>query len=166
MKKDEAILRSKQIRQQKKKRVLLALDPAEKFGWAISNDLYGTWNFKLKKDESFSMKLIRLRAKLKEMLHLNSISIVVFERPSGHHANAIISHSKFVGIIEMLCTEENIPYKGYSAKEIKKFATNNGNAGKPLMIKKAQELLGYKGEDDNEADALWLLNLAKQDLSL
>ena len=34
------------------------------------------------------------------------------------------------------------------------------------MIKKAQELLGYKGEDDNEADAPWLLNLAKQDLSL
>jgi hypothetical protein len=31
------------------------------------------------------------------------------------------------------------------------------------MIAAAQEKLGYPGTNDNEADALWLLELAKHD---
>ena len=31
------------------------------------------------------------------------------------------------------------------------------------MIEAAQKKLGYIGENDNEADALWLLELAKKD---
>lgn len=148
----------------KKKIKILALDPAEKFGWAISIELYGTWDFKLKRDESFGMKLLRFKAKLTEVIETEVVDVVVYERVSGIHANAIISQSKYIALIETLCTEMNIPHRAYSAPEIKKHATGKGNAKKDAMIEAAQIKFGYMGKDDNEADALWLLDLAKTDL--
>lgn len=40
-------------------------------------------------------------------------------------------------------------------RALKKYATGNGNAGKDMMLKAAQDN-GYAGKNDNEADA-WLL---------
>jgi Holliday junction resolvasome RuvABC endonuclease subunit len=137
---------------------LLALDPAEKFGWAVDG-LFGTWDFKLKRDESFSFKLLRFEDKLVEIIKLKNINMVVFERPSGIHSAALMSHSKFIAVIEMYCTKNNIPYKGYSATEIKKHATGKGNAGKSMMIEAAREKFKYEGNDDNEVDALWIYDL-------
>jgi Holliday junction resolvasome RuvABC endonuclease subunit len=145
---------------------LLAIDPAERTGWAISKTEYGLWDLKPKRDENFAFKLLKLKAKLKEIVQLAEINTIVYERPSGHHANAVISHSKLVAVIEMFTTENNIPMKGYSAKEIKKFATDNGNANKEKMLIAARQKLGYIGEDDNEADALWLWCLAADDLNM
>lgn len=145
---------------------ILAIDPAEKTGWAVSKTEYGLWNLKPGRDESFSYKLLKFKTRLKEIIMMQGITIVVYERPSGHHANAVISHSKLVGVIELYCTENNIPFKGYSAPEIKKFATGKGNSNKEKMIAAAKQKLGYQGEDDNEADALWLWMLAADDLNV
>jgi len=76
---------------------------------------------------------------------------------------AIMSHAKYVGVIELLCTERDIPFKGYHAKTIKKHATGNGNCGKKEMIKTAIKKYGYRGNDDNVADAICLLKLAIED---
>ena len=43
------------------------------------------------------------------------------------------------------------------------YATGKGSAGKPAMIKAAKDKLGYPGNDDNEADALWMLELAQSE---
>ena len=43
---------------------------------------------------------------------------------------------------------------------IKKFATGNGRAGKPLIIAAARSW-GFEPADDNEADALALLHYLK-----
>lgn len=142
---------------------ILALDPATKFGWALSRTLYGVWNLKAKRDESSGMKLLRFENKLSEICKSNNIKLVVFERPGGRFKNDIINHSKLQAIIERYCESNGINHKGFSSKEIKKFATGKGNSGKPLMIKAAQEKLNYPGNDDNEADALWLLELAKEE---
>jgi Holliday junction resolvasome RuvABC endonuclease subunit len=138
---------------------VLAIDPAEKTGWACSDGTYGLWDFKLKRDENFAMKLIKFK---KEFV----AKIQVFESVSGRMSAAIMSHSKFVGVMEVWCTENNIPYKGYHAKEIKKHATGNGNANKNLMVKTAIKKYGYRGSDDNVADAICLLNLAKDDYGI
>lgn len=145
---------------------LLAIDPAERTGWAVSKTEYGLWDLKPKKDENFAFKLLKFKAKLKEIIQLVEINTIVFERPSGFHASAVISHAKYVGIIELFATENNIPFKGYSATEIKKFATGKGNSNKEKMIAAAKDKLGYQGDDDNEADALWLWCLAADDLNL
>lgn len=145
---------------------ILALDPATKFGWAISTDIYGVWDLTTRRDQSQGFKLLRFRAMLDEVCKLNNVSTIAYEKPGGRNYAALVLHSKLVGEIEKYCEENDIEYKGYSAGDIKKFATGKGNSGKPAMIEAAQERLGYEGNDDNEADALWILELLKFELGI
>jgi len=147
---------------QKKIRIL-ALDVATHCGYAISRKLYGVWDLTPKRDESIGMRLIRFRSKLNEILQMEHINLVVFERPGGQHKGAIIVQSELQGQVKVVCEDHKIEYRGYSSQEIKKYGTGKGNAGKPLMIAAAKEKLGYPGNNDNEADALWLLELAQND---
>jgi Holliday junction resolvasome RuvABC endonuclease subunit len=124
---------------------ILAIDPASRLGWAISETEYGTWDLKTRKDESMGMKLIRLRSKLNEIFQAYKFDCIAYERAAGRHDNSIIHEAKLIGKIEEWCEENNVAYRAFSAKEIKKFATNNGNAGKPAMVKAAKEKLGYPG---------------------
>jgi len=103
---------------------------------------------------------------LNEACQLHGVTVIGYEKPGGRNYRALVLHSKLVGEIEKYCEENDIEYRGYSAGEIKKFATGKGNSGKPAMIAAAQEKLGYTGEDDNEADALWILELLKYELGL
>lgn len=144
---------------------ILAIDPASMLGWAISKTEYGTWDLRTRKDESMGMKLIRLRSKLNDIYGAIKFDCIAYERPAGRHANSIIHEAKLIGIIESWCEENKVEYRAYSATEIKKFATGNGKAGKPEMIKAAQTKLSYTGNDDNEADALWILMLCQKELN-
>lgn len=145
---------------------ILGLDPATHFGWAIDKNIYGVWNLTTRRDESSGMKLLRFKVQLEEICKVEKIQLISFERAGGRFKTDIISHAKFQAIIEDFCLTNGIEYKGYSSKEIKKFATGKGNAGKPMMIQAAKEKLGYTGNNDNEADALWVLELTKYDLNL
>lgn len=145
---------------------LLALDIASKTGWCLDKHLYGTWDFKTRKDESMGMKLVRFKAKLTEVHNLEKFDIVVYERPAGRHAHAIIHQAKLIAILEKFCEENNVEYKSYSASEIKKFATGKGNANKKQMIDAAKHKYHYLGNDDNEADAIHMRYLAKEELGI
>lgn len=149
--------------QQKPKYKILALDIATHCGWAISKEVYGVWDLSPKRDESAGMRLIRFRAKLSEVINNENINLIVFERPAGRHVGAVIVQSELQGQMKILCEDLLLEYRGYSSQEIKKFATGKGNANKEKMIQAAREKLGYVGNNDNEADALWLLELAKRD---
>lgn len=153
----------KKKKQKKEEYRILALDVATKTGFAVENDVYGVWDLTTRRDESKGMRIVRFRAKLKEILKLEKINLVVFERPGGRHTAAVIVQSELQGQLKQICEKKEIPYRAYSSKEIKKFATGNGNAGKPTMVAYARKNLDYKGTDDNEADALWILELAKSE---
>lgn len=133
---------------------VLSLDIASLTGWALNPTIYGTWDLRTLKDESMGMKLIRFRTKLKEITESTEIKVMIYERPAGRHANSIIHQAKLIAVMEEFCESNSIDYKAYSAKEIKKFATGNGNASKGDMIKFAKSKYGYEGNDDNEADAI------------
>lgn len=45
---------------------------------------------------------------------------------------------------------------------VKQIATGNGNANKDQMVAAAQALLGYQGDDHDEADAMWLCQIGIQ----
>jgi Holliday junction resolvasome RuvABC endonuclease subunit len=63
------------------------------------------------------------------------------------------------------CYDNSIEYRGYSPSEIKKHATGKGNANKDAILKAArQRWPDVEIVDDNEADALWLLDLAQKEL--
>lgn len=152
-------------KQKEMNRNLLALDVASKTGWATKT-ASGTWDLNPKKDESKGMALIRFKAKLTEIVKLEGVNIIVFERPAGMHVSSVISQSEKHGVLKLFCEENSIEYKAYSASEIKRFATGKGNAGKPAMIASCYHNYGIQPLDDNHADALHIYHLAIKDLHL
>lgn len=144
---------------------ILALDVATKCGWCTKT-AHGTWNLTPKRDESSGMRLLRFKSKIKEVILMEEIDLVVFERSAGFHKNALIVQAELHGVLKLYLEENKIEYRAYSASEIKKHATGKGNANKDLMVRSAQQKLGMVGEDDNEADAMWIYDLAIKDLGL
>ena len=143
---------------------ILALDIATKTGWA-TDYASGVWDFKLKKGDSDGMKLLKIRAKVKEILELEKIDLIVWERPAGMFKSAIITESELIGAVKLFCEENKLNYTSYSATEIKKFFTGKGNAKKSDMLNEAKRRFPNRNiKDDNEADAIALLEFTKSDL--
>ena len=137
---------------------ILALDPATKCGYAHAEDS-GVWDLKSSPYESTSMRLLKFRAKINQLVLEHGITFIVYEKPGGRHFNGIRSHANLEGVLLEYCLSHNIDFKGYSASEIKKFATGKGNAKKEDMVEAATEKYG-EVIDDNHADALHLFHLA------
>jgi len=142
---------------------ILALDIATNTGWKTKTTS-GVWNLKPNRGESEGMRVVRFKAKVNELIGLEDIDLIAYERPAGMHKSSIMVASEMVGVLKDLCIEKNIELACYSANEIKKFATGKGNANKQMMIDKAIEL-GFSPQDDNEADAIHLFNLANSDIN-
>jgi Holliday junction resolvasome RuvABC endonuclease subunit len=143
---------------------ILALDIATKTGWKTRTSS-GVWDLKPNRGESEGMRVVRFKSKVREIIDLEGIQIVSYERPAGLHKSSIIVASEMIGVLKDLCIELGVELACYSATEIKKFATGKGNANKDKMIE-AAENLEYKPQDDNEADAIFLYLLTKKDLNL
>lgn len=145
---------------------ILALDQATKTGWA-TDTASGVWDLRPNRGESEGMRVVRFKAKVREVMDLEGIELVVYERPAGRFKSSIMVSSEMVGVLKDLCIERGVELACYSAGEIKKHATGKGNANKDLMIESARsnwpdvDIL-----DDNHADALWLLDLTKTKLGL
>lgn len=143
---------------------ILALDIATKTGWKTATTS-GVWDLKPNRGESEGMRVVRFKSKVKEIIDLEEIGIVAYERPAGMHKASIMVASEMVGVLKDLCIEKGVELACYSANEIKKDATGKGNAGKAEMIQAAINL-GFTPKDDNEADAIHLYLLAKKDLKV
>lgn len=142
---------------------ILALDIATKTGWKTKTTS-GTWDLKPNRGESEGMRVVRFKSKVKELVDIEGVTLIAYERPAGMHKASIMVASEMVGVLKDLCIEMNINLACYSAQQIKKFATGKGNAGKPEMIEAAKKL-GYNPADDNEADAIHLYHLAQKDVA-
>lgn len=165
---EDKIKRAKEIKLAKKTSPIniLGIDQATKCGIAyeVENDpevKTELWNLEIKTKESQGMKWIRFESRLKQFLNANKIAVLAYELPAGRNMKPIIHSSKLIGIIEKTCVELDIEYIEFSASSVKKFATGNGNANKKLMVEYSKKLWGYKGEDDNEADAIHILKYLK-----
>ena len=109
------------------------------------------------------MRLVRFKTKLHELFSTRKIELVTFERSAGMHKAPIIVQSELHGVLKVVCEDLGIKYKAYSAKEIKKFATDKGNANKEAMMLALFNKHGIRKFDDNEVDAIWILKLAQKD---
>lgn len=143
---------------------ILALDIATKTGWATKTSS-GTWELKPNRGESEGMRVVRFKAKVKEIISLENINLVVYERPAGMHKSSIMVASEMVGVLKDLCEDLKINYASYSAKEIKMFATGKGNSNKDAMISSAKKHFKIEIIDDNHADALWLFEMVNSELN-
>lgn len=142
---------------------ILALDIATKTGWKTATSS-GTWNLKPNRGESEGMRVVRFKSKVREMIELEGITLIAYERVAGMHKSSIMVASEMVGVLKDLCIEKDIALACYSASEIKKFATGKGNANKKAMVD-AAIALGYDPEDDNEADAIHLYLMAEKEIN-
>jgi len=153
---------------------ILALDPATACGWAYMDTdgefhTSGVWDLSIKRDESRGMRLIRFKSKLIEIHDKLGIEVVAFEAARNAKASmqgALVTQAEIQGVWKNWCDEHGIDYSGYSPSEIKKHATGNGNANKEKMIVAAQAKFGAQITDDNEADALWILDMVKTELEM
>ena len=147
---------------------ILAIDPATQCGWAHSCGPCGTWDLSVRSDESSGMKLLRLQGKVAEIYSSVGIDIVYFEAarfamPDRQHA--VMSQNQFIGALVVWCEQNKIQYRGVAPTEVKKFATGKGNANKEQMIAAAKKKWpGAEIQDDNTADALWILEFAMNEL--
>lgn len=143
---------------------ILALDPATNCGFAHSGGASGTWDCSVRRDESAGMRLIRFRSKLRAILESDTIDLVVFEaarNAAPKMQGALVVQATLQGVLLAWCEDNGLDYRGYSPTEIKKHATGKGNANKEAMIKAAKAKWTDRAiGDDNEADALWLLDMA------
>jgi Holliday junction resolvasome RuvABC endonuclease subunit len=152
------------------KKKILALDLATETGWAHSKGPSGVWRFKINRDESSGMRLLRLEARLQEVDDSVGVDIVVFEaarNAAPGMQGALVVQAELQSVTKRWCEVNGIEYRGYSPSEIKKHACGKGKCSKEVMVETAEKKWPDKSiEDHNEADALWLLDLAMKDLGI
>ncbi len=142
---------------------ILALDLGTKTGWAIKSEnqiTSGTIEFKPGRFEGGGMRYLRFTKWLKEVNSLlDGIDCVYFEEVRRHlGVDAAHTYGGLLSHLTAWCEEERIPYLGIPVGTIKKHITGKGNGKKNEIIAEIKKL-GFNPSDDNEADALALLDL-------
>jgi Holliday junction resolvasome RuvABC endonuclease subunit len=144
---------------------ILALDLGQRTGWAVRNAdgaiASGTVEFKPGRFEGGGMIFLRFRAWLQEVDETaGGISAVYFEEVRSHRgAAASHAYGGYLAHLTAWAEMNRIPYRGVPVGTIKRHVTGRGNADKAAVIA-AVRALGFDPADDNEADALALLDWA------
>lgn len=138
---------------------LLAIDPGTHCGWALLDGkqiIGGVWNLSSRRHEGGGMRFVNL----KRHLHaIGPVGLMVYEEVRRHlGVDAAHVYGGIIATIAAYCEELQIPYQAVPVGTIKKHATGKGNAGKLLMVDACKRKLGVIPQDDNEADARWLLD--------
>jgi hypothetical protein len=144
---------------------ILALDLGQKTGWAVRNVdgaiASGTAEFKPGRFEGGGMVYLRFRAWLQEVDETaGGIGAVYFEEVRFHAGvTAAHAYGGYLAHLTAWAEMNRIPYRGVPVGTIKRHAAGRGNASKEEVIAGVQRL-GFDPADDNEADALALLDWA------
>lgn len=144
---------------------VLALDLGTTTGWALRTAdgrvSSGTQSFKPGRFEGGGMRYLRFRRWLTETkAAAEGIHEVHFQEVRRHaDVDAAHAYGGFLATLTAWCEHHKIPYSGIPVCVIKKHATGRGNATKDDMVA-AMRALGHNPGDDNEADALALLQCA------
>lgn len=92
--------------------------------------------------------------------YMDTADIVVLEDYAYSRANQAHQIGELHGVIRLALHEAEIPVALVAPTARAKYATGKGNAGKAEVLAAAIRRLGYDSHDDNEADALWLRQMA------
>jgi hypothetical protein len=142
----------------------LALDLATHTGFAFECSGVresGVMDFSPRKNEAYGWRFVRFTVWLYKWQKRN-LDLVIYEKPIPFHSGQAASQLAFgfSSRVEEFCARYGIRCECVQPSILKKFATGNGAAKKENMIRFAQALKPGV-TDDNEADALWLLEYAK-----
>lgn len=143
---------------------ILALDLSlTATGWARSLTDYGTLRPPKGQDRGLP-RLAWIRDRVMELAEGADVAVVEgYAYARGQRAHQI---GGLGGIVRLALHEAGMPLVDIPPATLKKLATGKGNASKDAVLAEAIRRLGYAGSDDNEADALWLFELARHALDL
>jgi crossover junction endodeoxyribonuclease RuvC len=146
-------------------RTLLALDLGSHCGWAAlphsGRIASGVSAFRPDRFSGAGMVYLRFEKFLGD-LHRDAgpFDAVVFEEVRAHAGTlAAQVYGGFLAHLTAWCERKGAPYLGVPVATIKRHATGKGNAPKVAVIA-AMRAKGFTPRDDNEADALALLDYA------
>lgn len=141
---------------------MLSLDLGTQTGWAVGGHdgimSSGTKSHKPSRFEGGGMRYLKFTRWLDELHSTYTLGAVYFEAVR-RHLGVDVAHvyGGFLATLSSWCENSSIPYSGVAVGTIKKHITGKGNASKQAVIK-AVEAKGYRPQDDNEADAIALLD--------
>lgn len=137
---------------------VLALDPGIHMGWATLHDSGGVCSGV----QHFEGCLDSRLGEFMRWLEGNLPSFaVVMERPQGLQGMAVESQIGMIGVARAIANNNEILFVPISPMTAKKAATGRGHAKKHEVVAWAKKAYGNI-EDDNEADALALLECWKR----
>ena len=149
---------------------ILAIDPGTRCGWALFGDddsiSSGEWSLQPRNGEPDGQRPLSLMQHIAAINKEGTLELVVFEQVM-RHAGTTAAHvyGELIGAIKIYCVANRIKYRGEHVSKIKSRATGKGRASKDEMINAALEQWTHKEQfTDNEADALWILQTAIDDI--
>lgn len=93
---------------------------------------------------------------------LRTCDVVYFEEPQTFKNRAATEMAYGLKtVLEETCCDLGLPMHRVNPSTLKKHATGDGRAKKDKVVAAARERLAWNGTDDNEADALWVLDIAR-----
>jgi crossover junction endodeoxyribonuclease RuvC len=143
---------------------ILALDLGNKMGYALSNDgviLSETVKHKNTKSAA-GHQYLHFRYWLGNVLFsFDNLDVIYYEDVRRHlGTDAAHVYGGYLATLQAFCYEKGIKLVPVAVGTIKKHWTGKGNANKYEMIQEARQR-GFEPADDNEADALAILDYAK-----
>ena len=142
---------------------ILALDLGTQTGWSLLHHdgiiTSGTLSFKNDRYQGGGMRYLRFCRWLDDVKTLagGTLAEIYFEEVRRHlGVDAAHAYGGFLATLTAWCEREGVPYQGVSVSTIKYHATGKGNANKQEVLA-SMKARGYQPHDDNEADALALL---------
>ena len=145
--------------------VMLSLDLGTKTGWAVRladrTVTSGVAEFKNDRWQGGGMRFLRFKQWLTEIKQMaGGLDVVFFEEVRRHvGVDAAHAYGGFLAHVTAWCEHHEIPYEAVPVGTIKRHATGKGNANKDAVIAAVRNL-GFDPADDNEADALAILDWA------
>ena len=144
---------------------ILALDLGHRLGWALHSAdggiTSGVAEFRQDRWQGGGIKFLKFKRWLTEIKNCaGGVDLVAYEAVRSHAGvDASHAYGGWLAILTAWCEHHGIPYQGVPVGTIKRHATGKGNADKAAVISAVRKL-GFDPADDNEADALALLNWA------
>lgn len=142
---------------------ILALDPASNTGWAHSNGQFGVWRLK-DLGPDLGHEHVCLERYLERAIKTMGCEMIATENAGFGSQNPEVQarHNERLGAIRLVAARHGIEIQAFAPSTIKLFATGDGHAKKPAMIAACKRLLKVMVTTDDEADAVWILELAKR----
>jgi Holliday junction resolvasome RuvABC endonuclease subunit len=139
----------------------LALDPGTKCGWARSREgetTFGVWSL-APKDGIVGSRYAALDAHLTRVHAQSALDIIAIEQAHHRGGRATEYALGYLAVVHLWAYRRAVEVVVAHASAVKRHATGHGDANKREMVAAAAARWNYCA-DDNEADALWILDWA------